>query len=63
MAEYNGDTSDDYEGPDRRDDPDRNRRSKPDQRKGIRFDMVGGDRRSGFARRKDDEGLRDSDFE
>ena len=40
-----------------------NRRVRPDPRNGIRFDTAGGDRRSGFARRQDDDGLRDADFE
>ena len=63
MAEFNGDTSNAYDGPERREQMETNRRLKPDQRKDIRFDMDGGDRRSGFARRRDDEGLHDSDFE
>lgn len=44
-----------YTGPERR--TLKQRRVKPDQRKGIRFDPDGGDRRSGIARRKDDVGI------
>jgi len=50
-----------YSGPDRRKNCDR--RVRVDQRKNIRFDENGGDRRSGNARRATDEGFMDIDFE
>jgi len=57
------DVDEDYEGPERRVADDETRRVRLDPRKGVRFDTTGGDRRSGFARRNDDEGLHDADFE
>lgn len=39
------------------------RRKRPDQRKNIRFDEKGGDRRSGYARRETDEGIHLDDGE
>ena len=50
----------DYHGPDRRHGDER--RVIPDPRRVVRFDRNGGDRRSGFARRKADEGFREQDF-
>jgi hypothetical protein len=50
-----------YNGPERRRPV--QRRVQPDKRSCIRFDAMGGDRRSGFARRSADEGLRDDSFE
>lgn len=45
-----------YSGSERRNNEER--RLRPDQRSGIRFDEKGGDRRDGFGRRESDEGLR-----
>lgn len=50
-----------YQGPERRRST--QRRIKPDKRSCIRFDDMGGDRRSGYARRSTDEGLREGSFE
>jgi len=50
----------DYLGPDRR--YGNERRLTLEQRRVVRFDKNGGDRRSGFARRKTDEGFREEDF-
>jgi hypothetical protein len=64
MSDENIDKDDETSaGRNRRKIKDMSRRSRPDPRKGIRFDTTGGDRRSGFARRVEDEGLRDADFE
>jgi hypothetical protein len=49
----------DYSGPNRRYVNDR--RFALDRRAIIRFDVNGGDRRSGFSRRHTDEGLRQQD--
>jgi hypothetical protein len=50
----------DYIGPNRRHGNER--RITPDPRRLVRFDQNGGDRRSGFARRFNDEGFREQDF-
>ncbi len=50
----------DYLGPDRR--YGNERRVTLEQRRVVRFDKNGGDRRSGFARRNTDEGFREEDF-
>jgi hypothetical protein len=50
----------DYVGPNRRHCTER--RVTPDPRRVVRFDRNGGDRRSGFARRRSDEGFRQQDF-
>ncbi len=50
----------DYTGPNRRYGTER--RITPDPRRVVRFDQNGGDRRSGFARRINDEGFREQDF-
>lgn len=50
----------DYFGPNRR--YSYQRRVMLEQRRIIRFDQNGGDRRSGFARRDTDEGFRKQDF-
>ena len=50
-----------YHGPEKR--RIKQRRIRPDQRSIIRFDAMGGDRRTGFARRGTDEGLREDSFE
>lgn len=50
----------DYLGPDRRHGNER--RVTLEQRRVVRFDKNGGDRRSGFARRNTDEGFREEDF-
>lgn len=50
----------DYLGPDRRSGNER--RVILEQRRVVRFDKNGGDRRSGFARRSTDEGFREQDF-
>jgi hypothetical protein len=49
-----------YSGPDRR--YCNERRVALDRRNLIRFDVNGGDRRSGFSRRHFDEGLRERDY-
>lgn len=50
----------DYLGSDRRIGNDR--REAADRRSVVRFDINGGDRRWGFARRSSDEGFREQDF-
>ena len=50
----------DYFGRNRRNCTDR--RLRPDRRSAIRFDHIGGDRRSGFAQRGTDTGFREEDF-
>ena len=50
----------DYLGSDRR--VGNGRREIADRRSVVRFDLNGGDRRWGFARRSSDEGFREQDF-